>query len=204
MRRLATVLGAAFLLSANPPSANAAEIVASGPFQPDAFGYFSENYFLDGPSSPGFGPLAPGKYFIELQLSSPVSDFFGRVYSQIWINDFCTPNFLLCGFDDNYTNYPLSQISSTRYSTSVVRVSRTTTVPLPFAEYDTNAIRVTQDLCCGAEFDFAPTGPGTYTISVTNIPEPATWMMLLMGFGAIGAGIRNMRHRKAGRQLASA
>lgn len=31
-------------------------------------------------------------------------------------------------------------------------------------------------------------------IDAPGIPEPATWMMLLLGFGALGAGLRSRRH----------
>lgn len=31
-------------------------------------------------------------------------------------------------------------------------------------------------------------------IDAPGIPEPATWMMMLLGFGALGAGLRSRRH----------
>lgn len=38
--------------------------------------------------------------------------------------------------------------------------------------------------------------------TVSTAPEPATWMMLLMGFGLIGHGLRNRRGRRPTEQLA--
>jgi hypothetical protein len=40
---------------------------------------------------------------------------------------------------------------------------------------------------------------GTVTIrDVGAVPEPATWAMMLLGFGAIGVGFRRSRRRQTG------
>jgi hypothetical protein len=48
--------------------------------------------------------------------------------------------------------------------------------------------------------EFAP-GNGTFTPSLAAVPEPANWALMLVGFGAVGAGMRRAR-RKAVATLA--
>lgn len=38
---------------------------------------------------------------------------------------------------------------------------------------------------------------GSYNPLITAVPEPATWAMLVLGFGAIGAGLRSRRKARA-------
>ena len=38
---------------------------------------------------------------------------------------------------------------------------------------------------------------GSFTISVQAVPEPATWAMLILGFGGIGAALRRSRSMQA-------
>lgn len=42
------------------------------------------------------------------------------------------------------------------------------------------------------------------TLSLPAVPEPATWLMLILGFGAVGAGLRSRERRTATARLASA
>ncbi|UZK67796.1 PEPxxWA-CTERM sorting domain-containing protein [Sphingomonas sp. M1-B02] len=41
-------------------------------------------------------------------------------------------------------------------------------------------------------------------VAVPSVPEPATWAMMLMGFGAIGAGMRRGKKQNVGPQFATA
>ncbi|WP_294058572.1 PEPxxWA-CTERM sorting domain-containing protein [Sphingomonas sp.] len=46
--------------------------------------------------------------------------------------------------------------------------------------------------------DFTLTGSsGTYLLHVAAVPEPATWAMLILGFGAIGVALRTRPARRA-------
>lgn len=46
-----------------------------------------------------------------------------------------------------------------------------------------------------------PSGTATLAIA-TAVPEPATWAMMLLGFGAVGIAMRRRRSPRASRQLA--
>ena len=39
----------------------------------------------------------------------------------------------------------------------------------------------------------SPYGPALDNVSITSVPEPATWGMMLLGFGLVGAGVRSRR-----------
>jgi hypothetical protein len=40
-------------------------------------------------------------------------------------------------------------------------------------------------------------GNAQSTLDITAVPEPATWGMMILGFGGIGAMVRNSRRRQA-------
>lgn len=43
----------------------------------------------------------------------------------------------------------------------------------------------------------APNTSVKYTLKITNAPEPATWALMILGFGGIGAAVRRKRAGKA-------
>ncbi len=45
-------------------------------------------------------------------------------------------------------------------------------------------------------------GPALDNVSIAAVPEPATWSMMLLGFGAIGVGLRRRKPRLSHRQIA--
>jgi hypothetical protein len=51
------------------------------------------------------------------------------------------------------------------------------------------------DLCCTYGFEFNGGDAGHFTLSYAAIPEPATWGMMLLGFGAIGFASRRRQMR---------
>ena len=45
-------------------------------------------------------------------------------------------------------------------------------------------------------------GPALDNVSIAAVPEPATWSMMLLGFGAVGVGLRRRKPRLGHRQIA--
>jgi hypothetical protein len=44
-----------------------------------------------------------------------------------------------------------------------------------------------------ADLSYSVTGPGTVAYSTGGVPEPAAWALMLLGFAAVGAGLRARR-----------
>jgi choice-of-anchor C domain-containing protein len=42
-----------------------------------------------------------------------------------------------------------------------------------------------------------PYGPALDNVSISAVPEPATWAMMIMGFGGVGAAVRSSRRKQA-------
>ncbi|HVK42692.1 MAG TPA: choice-of-anchor C family protein [Phenylobacterium sp.] len=42
-----------------------------------------------------------------------------------------------------------------------------------------------------------PYGPALDNVSISAVPEPATWAMMIMGFGGVGAAVRASRRKQA-------
>lgn len=55
----------------------------------------------------------------------------------------------------------------------------------------------------GSDHDFSGGGGGTFTSLSAQIPEPATWMMLLAGFSTIGALLRSRSGRQRARSASA-
>jgi hypothetical protein len=70
--------------------------------------------------------------------------------------------------------------------------SDTTNVSYNFTSFPDNANRIT-NTTIDPEGDGDPTPYALTSISVTAVPEPATWAMMLVGFGMIGFGLRSRR-----------
>jgi hypothetical protein len=50
-----------------------------------------------------------------------------------------------------------------------------------------------------ADLEFTVTGPGAVsyeTGSTPGVPEPASWALMMLGMGAVGAGLRSQRNRR--------
>ena len=46
-------------------------------------------------------------------------------------------------------------------------------------------------------YGYAPIGLSEVRFTGSAVPEPATWAMMILGFGAAGAAMRNNRRRQA-------
>ena len=48
----------------------------------------------------------------------------------------------------------------------------------------------------GRVHDTNTNNSGSFLVDLTAVPEPATWAMMLLGFGMVGLGLRSRRHGK--------
>ncbi|HEX4180756.1 MAG TPA: PEPxxWA-CTERM sorting domain-containing protein [Caulobacteraceae bacterium] len=53
------------------------------------------------------------------------------------------------------------------------------------------------DLKVGYWDSFYPDNSGSQSLSISAVPEPAAWAMMLVGFGGLGAAIRSNRRKDA-------
>jgi len=133
--------------------------------------------------------LATGTYRISLSFSQPVTDVDAWIEKTISTNDYCDfgDGEFYCGGDD-VSIFPEFAMVTPQLYQLVVTVSGLSTIngyPGSFYSHETNV-----DSCCGYGLDFTSGHAGRYTLSYTAVPEPATWAMMLFGFGAIGFAAR--------------
>jgi hypothetical protein len=96
-------------------------------------------------------------------------------------------------------NEPVNSVNQLLFqtgSTTATRGPASGLNPTTLADFDGN----TYDPTPGA-YQINLTGVAVGPAAVAGVPEPATWAMMVLGFGAIGAGLRR---RTTGRRAASA
>ena len=135
--------------------------------------------------------LAPGRYRINLAFSQSVDDVYGGVEETYTYNDFCDfgdgGGAEYCGGDDDPILPLFARVSPTLYSLNVTVGAPSTTF------YPPGSIVVREDsyyTCCSYNFDVTSGAAGHFTLSYMAVPEPGTWLMMLLGFGAIGFAAR--------------
>jgi hypothetical protein len=182
MIRLGVALIACLVGATWASSANAATIIKTGPFDSGAFLQVG-----------GSTALGPGKYRFRVSFSAPVFGFGGDIIKQTIYDEFCdfgsggAP--VPCGGNDVPTFYELAAVTPTRYQANVA-VNRPFSVPLssdPFVRLDQ------VETCCAYSFSFEGIDKGEFAFSVSPVPEPATWAMMIVGFGLIGVAIRRRK-----------
>lgn len=195
MKNALPALAAVLTLGLAPAGANAATVLDSGT-------YAAGEYVYDYGS---FG-LTPGKYRVTLSFSTPPATFWGGwVEKQTVTNFYCedpgVPTYN-CGGDDVPTYYDFLPTTPTRYITNVT-VNPFRSVPMlnsdPLVRYDEF------DSCCDYyNFEFDAGQPGSYVLSLTSVPEPGTWALMILGMGAVGAAMRGRVRKDSGTRVARA
>jgi hypothetical protein len=136
--------------------------------------------------------LGAGTYLFSLSFTQPVTDVLGWVGKTTVSNFYCDEGAgeFYCGGDDVPTQ-PLFEMVNPALYQLYLTVNDPSTI-----NYPPGSITVREedfDTCCDYQFDFTSGAAGIYTLSYAAVPEPQTWMMFVLGFGAIGAVARRRR-----------
>ncbi len=139
-------------------------------------------------------PPEPGGYSLEFTFSAPVTNF---VY---WVAIDDKYNFY--NYDGSYNGG--NTVTADFYKTIAGPVSNIQFIFKLLRPYEhpwgAGVTKKGSYVFYGDVFRFeAPEGT-TYTAShrfLTAVPEPATWALMLLGFGAVGAALRRKRHQRA-------
>ena len=147
--------------------------------------------------------LTPGRYQFTVDTSAPVNFFYGYVEKQISSNFYCTDPGIpggefYCGGNDVPFDYDFMPVTPTRYQATVMVNAPTTSL---FPGSFTSRIEDSES-CCSYYFDFDAPSDGRFALSVSAVPEPASWALMILGFGAVGAAMR--RRGRAGLRAAQA
>ncbi|MES2492168.1 MAG: PEPxxWA-CTERM sorting domain-containing protein [Pseudomonadota bacterium] len=171
-------------LIAAAPASQAAEVITLGSFAPGESVNVQNSIYL-----------GPGAYRFSLALSAPVQGFTGEVLKTYIYNFYCDAEgngvIVYCGGDEVPIAPQLELVTPTLYQAEL-RVNPPATIPAPGGQYEDNF-----DICCDYQFGFEAVGAGGYRFSVAAVPEPATWALMVLGFGAIGAAMRRRGTVKA-------
>lgn len=150
-----------------------------------ASGDFAAGEYLNGS---GGVTLGPGAYRFSFATTAPLDGFDGFVQKVSYYSEYCDEGDgeFYCGGNDVPTIPLFEQVSPTLYQLRI-RVN-------PFVEtFNPHAFAVRTeefDECCTYGFDLYAGAAGSYAISYAAVPEPESWGLLILGFGAIGAAAR--------------
>ena len=162
------------------PASHAATMLSTGSY---AAGEFVQVF--------GSTNTGPGKYRFDIQFSTTPNYVYGYAEKTTVTNFYCSdpsisPGIFYCGGDDVPTLYDFMPSGPTLYSATVTVAPPSSTPFLsdPIVRYDDF------ETCCTYQFDFDSSSAGSYIFSVSAVPEPASWALMIMGFAAAGVAMR--------------
>jgi hypothetical protein len=166
---------AAALLVSSPAVATT---VVSNPYPADSFAGDAGNF-----------SLGAGTYLFSLSFTEPVTGVLGWVGKTTVSNFYCDlgSGEFYCGGDDVPSLPEFDMVNPELYQLYLT-VNGPSTITYPPGSITVREEDV--DYCCDYQFDFTSGAAGIYTLSYAAVPEAQTWMMLVLGFGAIGAAAR--------------
>lgn len=134
--------------------------------------------------------LGPGTYRFSFTTTAPFAEFYGQVEKESYYNEWCDfrdgAGEQSCGGNNVPTTPLFEPVTPTLYQLRItVDPFRETLTP-----EDIVVRRVEFDDCCTYSFDFIAGDAGVYSVSYAAIPEPESWALLILGFGAVGAAYR--------------
>ena len=138
--------------------------------------------------------LGPGTYRFSIALTTPVPFVDGFAEKQTVTNFYCIdpdigPDEFYCGGNEVPTQPLWDQVTPTLYQ-AMLTVNPFRDVPFSSGF----VVRYTeQDDCCRFEYGWDAPGGGSYVLSYVQVPEPASWAMMIAGFGLLGAGVRHQK-----------
>lgn len=183
VRRAAFASGAALGLASISP-AQAATLLE---------GQFGASEAVDRTGEIGLGP---GTYRFTLRSSVMLGDLSGEVEKLTTYVDYCDREgdgqLMYCG-SDSVPTIPLLEATSPLAYSAVIRVLAPYTV-----RYGDGSYSRYQDYCCTYRFSFTAGPAGTYSWSVLAVPEPGSWLLMLLGIAAVGAALRRARRVSEG------
>lgn len=133
--------------------------------------------------------LGVGTYRFDVRFTAAPVYAFGDVINTVTDVFFCVDPTMpggpfYCGGDDVPLWASLQPETSTVYS-ALMRVGPT------YLSGDPNGWHmVHSESCCAVQFDFLSQAAGSYELSVTQVPEPASWAVMIGGMALAGGSLR--------------
>jgi hypothetical protein len=211
MRRWAWAVSIAALGAASASGASAATVYSqTGVFSADQDGFLSIDYFgiysaalsyseqaaggsLFNPVAPQV--VAPQRYVVKLSTTADIVETAGYTSSWFWDEQYqddggvSTP----IGGDDHF-QYTDASIAATPDTYSFDWTTQPTSFYTTFPGGNLSYKSYTLPGDVYLEATAAPSSYGaSYVFTISTVPEPATWGMMLVGFGALGLAIRKRR-----------
>lgn len=166
-----------------------AAVCACAPGTAKASDFYSASYTFD---EPWFDiwlvdvPVSPGRYRFQVTLSGDYLDFSGYVERYVHYEYYCGG--VWCGGDDGSSAVAFfARVSRNVYAMEAeILPARIEGFGDYLTVYEDDQFR---NLIMGVTPGLNRT-PVAWTLTVTSIPEPATWAMMIAGFGLAGAAMR--------------
>ena len=137
--------------------------------------------------------LGPGRYRFDIAFTTPVLYVTGNAGKSTVSSFYCTdpdvgPGEFYCGGDDVPTLAPFDPVDALTYRAFL------TVNPPADSFYPPEAI-VTRihdfDICCDYAFEFESVRAGSFRLTYAAVPEPESWMLMILGFAVVGAAWRH-------------
>ena len=145
----------------------------------------------------GYWNAQNGSRSVDLSGGAPgsISQTFDTIAGQGY-----TVTFYLSGNGDNGVGPRTASVNATGSATTNYTVTASTTPNMTYTPFTYNFFATgASTTLTFASLTGNAYGPVLDNVAVTAVPEPATWGMMLLGFGAVGGMVRSRRRHKVAR-----